>query len=41
MTIAVTFFEFKYIFLITGLLMLLGVRYTLMITDDMKKPTQQ
>lgn len=38
MTISVTFFEFKYIFFITGALMLLGVRYTLSIKDDIKKP---
>lgn len=41
MTISVTFFEFKYIFLITGMLMLLGVRHTLAIKDDTKDlPTQ-
>ncbi len=38
MTIAVTFFEFKYIFFITGVLMLLGVRYTMSIKDDRKEP---
>jgi MFS family permease len=37
LTIAVTFFGFKYIFLMTGVLMLFGVRYTLMIKDDPKQ----
>ncbi len=40
MTIAVTFFEFKYIFFITGVLMLLGVRYTMSIKDDRKETIQ-
>jgi MFS-type transporter involved in bile tolerance (Atg22 family) len=34
LTIAVVFFDFKYVFMITGVLMLFGVRYTLRITED-------
>lgn len=34
LSFSVIFFEFKYIFLITGLMMLVGIRYTLSIKDD-------
>lgn len=34
MTLSTIFFESKYIFLITGVLMLLGVRYTMLIKDE-------
>ncbi len=34
LTLCVTFFGFQYVFLITGILMLFGVRYTLLIRED-------
>ncbi len=37
LTLAVLTFGFKYVFLITGVIMLIGVRYTLNITDDLKE----
>jgi hypothetical protein len=34
LSISTLFFGFKYVFLLTGLIMLVGVRYTLIIKDD-------